>query len=120
MIIEDDHEMRRMLRLILTSSGYTVFEAACDREALKVWQQSFSQIDLLLTDVCVPYRSTGMEIASKFLLEKSWLKVIYTSGFGVDIGRPHQCSLVEGENFIQKPYAPEILLRILKRQLTPK
>ncbi|MEO7300134.1 MAG: response regulator [Verrucomicrobiota bacterium] len=115
MILEDNDPTREMLATILTSNGYHVFEAYCETQAIKVWKQNFPQIDLLLADICIPYRTTGIEIAKAFLAEKSWLKVIYTSGFDSEIAAPEKFRLVEGENFVQKPFSPDYLLQTIKK-----
>ena len=64
----------------------------------------------------MPGSVTGYELARKLFAEKPELKVIYTSGYSADLGGRHSL-LVEGVNFLQKPYAPQALAAILRQSL---
>ena len=115
LIVEDDSGVRDFLKTILASEGYNVFEADSEGQARKIWQQHFSQIDLLFTDLCIPYQTTGVELAKKLRAEKSWLKVIYTSGFSAEIVASDKLSLIEDVNFICKPYPARKLLETVRK-----
>ena len=115
LIVEDDAGVREFLRTILSSNSYQVFEADCEAQALKIWQQHFSRIDLLFTDICIPYQTTGVQLAKKLRVEKSWLKVVYTSGFSAEIVAADALSLVENVNFIGKPYSSSKLLEVVRK-----
>jgi CheY-like chemotaxis protein len=104
LIVEDDSDVRVFLRSMLMSEGYHVFEADSEGQALNLWKQHFFRIDLLLTDICIPYVTTGVELARKLQAEKPWLKVIYTTGFSAEIVENDGVSLVEKVNFFCKPY----------------
>ena len=110
LVVEDDAGVRMFLQSILASDGYHVFAADSEAQARKIWRQHFSQIDLLFTDLCIPYQTTGVELAKKLRAEKFWLKVIYTSGFSADIVAADGLSLVDDVNFICKPYPARRLL----------
>jgi DNA-binding NtrC family response regulator len=96
---------------ILSRSGYLVLAAESERQALKAWDRYGRHIDLLLTDVMIPYRTTGLELARKFKRSKPRLKVVFTSGFGPEIccGVP----TLTGGLFLPKPFSPGTLLRIV-------
>jgi two-component system, cell cycle sensor histidine kinase and response regulator CckA len=115
LVVEDDAGVREFLRMILGSEGYHVFEADSEAQARKIWQQHFSQIDLLFTDICIPYQTTGVELAKRLRAEKSWLKVIYTSGFSPEIVAAEDRSLIEDVNFICKPYPARKLLDTVRK-----
>ena len=85
-------------------------------QALKVWQQHKDEIDLLLTDMMMPEGVSGRELAEKLLAERPRLKVIYSSGYSVDVVGPGYC-LEEGSNYLQKPYHPETLVRAVRNRL---
>ena len=115
LIVEDDKGVREFLRMVLTSEGYQVFEADNEIQALKMWRQNISRIDLLFTDLCIPYQTTGVDLAKKLCAEKPWLKVLYTSGFSPDIVSADKVSLVLNVNFLCKPYPSSKLLAVVKR-----
>ena len=115
LIVEDDSVARNLLRTILSGEGYQIFEADCEAQARKIWRQHFQHIDLLLTDICIPYQATGVELANKLRAEKSWLKVIYTSGFSADIVADDTLPLIQNVNFFCKPYPSGNLLDALSK-----
>lgn len=115
LIVEDDAGVREFLRTILAADGYHIFEADGEAQALKIWRQHFSQIDLLFTDLCIPYQTTGVKLAKKLRAEKSWLKVLYTSGFSAEIVADEGLSLIVNVNFICKPYASSKLLDVVRK-----
>ena len=115
LLVEDDIEVREVASEILCRSGYFVLPADCERQALKAWKQFGKRIDLLLTDVLIPCRSTGLELARKFQQSKPKLKIVFTSGFGPEIcaGDP----AMAGGWFLPKPFCQAALLRIVSNCL---
>jgi two-component system, cell cycle sensor histidine kinase and response regulator CckA len=80
---------------------------------LPVWQQNASGIRLLLTDMVMPGRLNGRELAEKLLSENPDLKVIYTSGYSVEL---LGTGLTASKDFVflQKPYRPDALAQIVR------
>jgi len=115
LLVEDDPVMREMVSEILCQSGYMVLTAASAPQALKTWEKFKRLIDLLLTDVLIPCRSTGLELARKFQQSKPKLKIVFTSGFGPEIcaGDPAMAS----GWFLPKPFSQAALLRIVSNCL---
>ena len=101
---------------MLQRFGYRCSPTESGVEALKVWEKNRDRIELLLTDIVMPDGMTGYELARQLLTDKPELKVIYTSGYSADLGGRHSL-LVEGVNFLQKPYAPQALAEILRKSL---
>jgi two-component system, cell cycle sensor histidine kinase and response regulator CckA len=102
LLVEDDPSIREMTRYILRRSGFRVLVADSDNQAQSVWSQHGNQIDLLLTDVMIPTRCTGIELAREFQSRKPDLAVVYMSGFGREISEG-ETAFVEKSPFIQKP-----------------
>src|SRR5438876_10432924 len=115
LLVEDDSEVREFTGEILCQSGYFVLPADSERQALNAWKQFGKRIDLLLTDVLIPCRCTGADLARKFQRMKPKLKVVFMSGFGPEIcaGDPAMAS----GWFLPKPFAPAALLRIVSQCL---
>jgi len=102
LLVEDDRSIREMARYILCRSGFNVLVADSDSQAQWVWSQHGNQIDLLLTDMMIPSRCTGVELARQFQRQKPALAVVYMSGFGREISEG-ETAFVEKSPFIQKP-----------------
>jgi two-component system cell cycle sensor histidine kinase/response regulator CckA len=108
LVVEDDEPVRELASNLLAGQGYNVVQAHCGPEALEVWEQCRGQIDLLLTDLVMPYRVNGLELAEKLWAKRPGLKVLFTSGYGADVVGENFV-LRPGINFLQKPYHPQKL-----------
>ena len=108
----DESVVRNMINLVLKDNGYTVLEASNGPEALTIFDQYKYQIDLLLTDSIMPGMN-GREWADKISIMNPDNKVIYISGY-TDNVIVHHGILAEGINFLQKPFAPSLLLRTVR------
>ena len=104
LVAEDEEPLRQMVVHILKIQGYTVLEAESGQQALAVWEQADRKIDLLLTDMVMPGGVMGRELAEKLAGKFPGLKVIYTSGYSPGMAGK-DASLLEGRNFLPKPYS---------------
>ena len=110
LLVEDEPLLRELAHTILAEAGYKVLEAEKSAEALEVWKEHESEIDLLLTDMVLPGGMTGRELALELQQLKPNLKIIYTTGYSQDVLET-DCSPV---NFLQKPYPPETLMQTVR------
>jgi PAS domain S-box-containing protein len=116
LLVEDESPVRWTVRNVLERYGYRVLEAAAGVEALAVWHQHQNDIALLLTDVVMPAGLTGQELADKFKFQKPDLKVIYTSGYSVQVAGKG-LHLLDGLTFLQKPFDAEKLALAVRKCL---
>ena len=115
LLVEDDPAVRWTLKSMLEHAGYRVLEAGNPLEALAVWRERQSEIDVLLTDVVMPTGITGLELAQHLSQARPTLKVIFTSGYCIDSlsrGTP----LEAGVNFLQKPFDARAFTLALQQQ----
>ena len=116
LVAEDEEALREMVVQILKLQGYNVLEAASGPHAIDVWENSGRSGDLLLTDMVMPGGMMGGELAEKLLGLCPGLKVIYTSGYSPGMaGR--DISLLEGRNFLAKPYSLNKLTQFVRECL---
>ena len=104
LVAEDEEALRQMVVQVLKLQGYSVLEAASGREALEVWERASRPIDLLLTDMVMPGGVMGSELAERLSTRSPRLRVIYTSGYSPGMAGK-DASLLEGRNFLPKPYS---------------
>jgi DNA-binding response OmpR family regulator len=114
LLVEDDAQMRGLTLAILRGAGYTVLEAQSGGDALLVFEQRASEVDLVLTDVAMPLMS-GDQLVQRLELIRPGLCVVFMSG-NLDIGTKDGRDL-RGRPFMQKPFRPEELLRVVRRAL---
>lgn len=77
LIIDDDSEIRFVLRESLEKQGYTVYEAEDGREGLITLSKM--SIDLVITDLIMP-KVDGFEIIKKIRREHPNIRIIATTG----------------------------------------
>ncbi|HTI72202.1 MAG TPA: ATP-binding protein [Candidatus Limnocylindria bacterium] len=103
LIVEDDPAVRNLVCGLLKKLGYTTLEATSGVAALDVWRDRQQEIDLLLTDVMMPDGLSGWDLAERLRRDRPGLRVIYTSGYSDDLVN-RGATLIEGLNFLHKPY----------------
>jgi two-component system, cell cycle sensor histidine kinase and response regulator CckA len=115
LIAEDDPAVAKLGRRILERAGYTVLSAANGREALTLFRQHLREIDFALLDVVMPEMG-GYECCRAMRDLQPGTKVLFASGYSENAA--HTSFIVrEGIQLIQKPYAPDTLLRAVRAVL---
>jgi CheY-like chemotaxis protein len=107
LLVEDDPEVRKLTREMLTRLGYRVLEASNAAEALGIWRTSQNSTDLLLTDVIMPQMS-GRELAEKLSAGRPGLKILYISGYTDEVIARHGVTQSNAA-LLQKPFSREAL-----------
>jgi CheY-like chemotaxis protein len=116
LLVEDEPTVRRMVALSLRKLGYAVLEAGNGSGALKVWEENHERIDLLFTDMLMPGKMTGLELAARLKKEKASLKVISSSGYAADLAESPLIAELDIAS-LPKPYMAADLARVVRRQL---
>ena len=119
LLVEDEASLRASMSQALSELGYRVLESANGAETLKVWEQHRLEISLLLTDLVMPGGMTGKDLAERLLRDNPQLKVIYTSGYSVEVVS-RDFPLEEGVNFLAKPFRSRQLAQTLRDCLDRK
>ena len=80
LVVEDDHGVRDFAASVLRELGYCVLEASNGEVALEVLERE-THIDLLFTDVVMPGRLNGADLAGVARQTRPSLRVLFTSGY---------------------------------------
>ena len=115
LVVEDDKEVRNLAVRILKRQGYTVLDGSYGDEALSVCRNHHGPIHLLLTDVVMPGMS-DRELAKRLESFHPEMKVLYMSGYTDDAIVMHGV-LVQGVNYIQKPFTVDALAKKVREVL---
>ncbi|MGH7559557.1 MAG: ATP-binding protein [Gemmatimonadales bacterium] len=116
LVVEDEPAVRQLLRTILQRRGYRVMEATSGEEALTRLEGIDGQLPLLCTDVIMPGMS-GRELFDRLRTRYPRLRALFVSGYtGEALGAARR-GLEPGTAFLQKPFAPEDLIRRLDQLL---
>jgi two-component system cell cycle sensor histidine kinase/response regulator CckA len=113
LLVDDEENLRTLIRRSLQSQGYGVLEAGNGAEALLVLKQK-GQVDLVVTDLRMPVMD-GRQLASALTRLYPAMPVIFMSGFTAQLTNmrlvsPHMA-------FIVKPFRYDDLLALIKQQL---
>jgi DNA-binding NtrC family response regulator len=111
LLVEDELFVREVTREVLESAGYQVLSARNAVEAANIFEQSGSEIDLLLTDVILPGDS-GRLLGAKLLEKNFGLKILYVTGYA------EQMATKETDiDCLAKPFSTAMLLARVRRIL---
>jgi len=113
LVVEDEAPVRELVCSFLISHGYTVLQAESGVKALELWKASKERVDLVLTDLVMPDRINGRELAERLWAECPKLKVIFTSGYSADVVGA-DFVLKRGLIYLQKPYHPSKLASTIR------
>ncbi len=108
LVVEDDDLVRAIAVDILAEEGFETIEATNGDEALDCCAEAAA--DVLFTDIRLPGRLSGWEIAERCRERNPTIPVIYATGFSGEEPRP-----VPGSLLLQKPYRPEQIIAALRR-----
>lgn len=115
LIVDDEEQVRMVMRAMLAYRGYQVIEAVDGADAVQQYIQSPEHIDLVLMDVKMP-RLNGREALAKIRQHDPKLKAVMLSGGVEDLGGEPSIGL-EGVSFLQKPFENQELLRVVRQTL---
>jgi CheY-like chemotaxis protein len=116
LVVEDDPLVRAYVNTQLQSLGYKTLSAANGVEALAI-VDSGAAFDLLFTDVIMPGRLNGRQLAAEMEQRHASLKVLFTSGYAEN-AIIHHGRLDSGVLLLAKPYRKLDLARLLRVALT--
>ena len=115
LLAEDEDVVRSLMSELLQGAGYHVLEARSGRAALEVAEAFADPIHLLLTDVVMPGMSGG-ELAEHVTAARPTTRVLFVSGYTRDL-IAQQGILEAGVHLLQKPFAPDVLIRKVREVL---
>jgi len=99
LLVEDEDQVRNLVRDTLRREGYKVLDAPSAAEARRLAAAHKGPVHLLIADVVMP-KEGGRELAASLAARRPGMKVLFMSGYtdqAIDSG------------FIQKPFTPAAL-----------
>ncbi|MBR0845860.1 PAS domain S-box protein [Bradyrhizobium liaoningense] len=115
LVVEDDRLVRDYVLAQLHSLGYVTLQAANAAEALAIVAAG-KPFDLLFTDVIMPGKMNGRQLADELLKTRPDLRVVFTSGY-TENAIIHHGRLDSGVLLLAKPYRKSDLARIIRKAL---
>jgi CheY-like chemotaxis protein len=114
LLVDDDDEIRRLMRAFLEADGYEVFSCRNGIRALQVFTAR-RDVDLLLSDLQMPVMD-GVELSERVTALRPELPVVIVSGA---VMNPELLGKIEahGWDFLAKPCRVPELLGVIARRL---
>jgi two-component system, cell cycle sensor histidine kinase and response regulator CckA len=116
--VDDEESVRSISKMVLEKNNYRVLEASDGPEALAIFAQQLNFIDVVLTDITMPYMD-GVAVIRAIKRMKPEALFIASTRQGEETRVPELQSL-DVTNFLTKPYDTERLLKVLQDTLTRK
>lgn len=108
LVVDDEKDIRNLVKLLAERAGYRVAEAANGEEALAILEGRVFEPQLLLTDIVMPGMN-GLSLAARAHHLRPKLPVIFMSGFASE----YQEELM-GSVCLRKPFKPPELLTAIQ------
>ncbi len=115
LLVDDEEPVLQMTKKYLQKEGYTVTAEADPFNALKIFKNSQTSIDLVISDVSMP-GMTGDELAVKILKINPKLPIILCTGYSENVTRDYIQQLGI-KTLINKPIMPKELARMIRHIL---
>jgi CheY-like chemotaxis protein len=113
--VEDDANVRAYVVAQLESLGYKAMAASNAAEALAI-ADGGAEFDLLFTDIVMPGKMNGKQLAERMRLRRPSLRVLFTSGY-TDHTIIRDGRILRDVFFLSKPYRRPQLARMVRRSL---
>lgn len=111
LLIEDDEQLRIMLRQALEQSGYDVLEAANGNEGLSAFRQA--RADLVVTDIMMPQKD-GVETIRELRRDFPEARIIAITGFRGVYNRLPAAEYLGAKRTLVKPFAVQDFLHTVQ------
>ena len=115
LLVEDEHDMMNMIKIMLERLGYMVLTAGTPGEALKIAENYSGTIHMLITDVVMP-EMNGTDLAKKLLSVYGDIKCLFMSGYTSSV-LTHTTIIEEGILFIEKPFTIRELAEKIRKAM---
>ncbi len=115
LLVEDEARVRKLIVGVLKGRGYKVIEATRGKEAIRLCKEHKGAIDLAVVDVVMPEMS-GPELMQQLAPLCPGMRLLYISGY-TDEAIVHHGIQESGAAFLQKPFLPDVLVRMVREIL---
>jgi CheY-like chemotaxis protein len=112
LVVEDEGLVRLDAAEGLREAGFDVVEAATSDEAEDAFEAR-EDIDVVFTDIDIPGRMNGLELARRLYSRRPTLRLVLTSGSV----RPTKAEIPDAGEFLGKPYSTEMVASTIRRML---
>ncbi|MEO5955896.1 MAG: response regulator [Nitrospiraceae bacterium] len=114
LLIDDNDQIRDLIRRRLEEAGYFVMDAANGRAGLRQFQQT--PVDLVITDLLMP-DSDGSEVTMTLRRDSPHVKIIALTGGAGEPNLLEVAKLLGAHRTMKKPIEMVKLLEVVQQEL---
>ena len=117
LVIEDEASIRSILRQVLQTFGYVVLEASNGQDGLKLYQERWRDVTLVLSDMMMPVLD-GPRLVNALRLVNEQVRVVAISGMPLEQifdGSDVSASSLQG--YLPKPFTADQLLNSIRNAI---
>ena len=111
LIVEDDKQVSKMMKLLLSKEGYAIDTSTNGYDALEMFNNS--KPDLVITDVKMPMMN-GIELSKRLLAISKDVPIIIVTAFGT-VKDAVEAIKLGASNYITKPISTQELILTIKK-----
>lgn len=118
LVVDDEAELRTLLRKILTRKGHEVIEAENGAMAISMVDQG-EKLDMIVTDIFMP-ETDGIELLRHVRADFPDLKIVVMSGGGNRVSRGYlpAATALGADYTIEKPFDPSAVGEEIEKLLS--
>ena len=113
LLVDDEPQVRSLIRAVLSKHGFRVVEAIDGLSALSTVQDLDGAISLMVTDYSMPGLD-GATLASRVKEQFPAIPILLISSDA------NGCHCLSGDAFLAKPFAPTVLVDTVRRLITER
>jgi PAS domain S-box-containing protein len=117
LVVDDENSILQVAKVLLEGQGYRVLTAADAAEALAVFALRMNEIELVLTDLAMPFMD-GVALIRTMQKMKPGVRLVASTGRGGQDGRADEIAHLNVRASLTKPYNKNKLLTTLHDVLT--
>jgi PAS domain S-box-containing protein len=116
LLVEDEPAARDLMRRALSACGYAVLEADRAEAALALADGHAAPVQLVICDAVLQGEAGAKALASLLASKQPGMRFLFVSGYTAGALRQGGM-LPEGARFLQRPFSPERLARVVREIL---
>lgn len=117
LIVDDEKSILQVAKTILENHGYRVLTAVETTEALAIFALRMNEVDLVLTDLAMPFMD-GVALIRTLQKMKPGVRVVASTARDSQDGRADEIARLNVQASLNKPYNKSKLLAVLHEVLT--
>jgi two-component system cell cycle sensor histidine kinase/response regulator CckA len=115
LVVEDEDQVRELVRRILSSAGYSVLTASTGEEGRDLMSAQ-DDVQMVITDLVLPGTVSGIDIARRTLADARGIRLLCISGYSEQLVSGAS-ALLSSAPFLQKPFSGSELLKKIRALL---